>query len=161
MFTILEIDSSSRTERELINRINQVIQLFKWLILSPSKISDWLLGCGLINWGWLPMERNLRQPIKSSQLPHSNLAYGSRDYLIGWRKLRLRKLRSMGNQPDIFRVRVPSHDAYCCTRVFAYRSFDQSLMFRRFTYASILFYCPMQRIARKRINRSPITESFC
>jgi len=31
-------------------------------------------------------------------------------------------------------VRVPSHDAYYCTRVFVYRSFDQSLMFRRFTY---------------------------
>jgi len=45
--------------------------------------------------------------------------------------------------------------------VFAYRSFDQSLMFRRFTYASILFYCPMQWISRKRISGSPITESFC
>jgi len=44
-------------------------------------------------------KRNLRQSIKSSHLPDSNLAYGSRDDLIGWRKLRLRKLRSMGSQP--------------------------------------------------------------
>jgi len=33
-------------------------------------------------------------------------------------------------------------------------------MFRRFTYASILFYCPMQRIARKRISGLPITDNF-
>jgi len=37
------------------------------------------------------------------------------------------------------KVRVPSHDAYCCTRVFAYRSFHQSLIFCRITDASILF----------------------
>jgi len=54
--------------------------------------------------GWLPMQRNfrkrnLRQPIKLSQLPDSNLAYGSRDDLIGCHKLRLRKLRCMGSQP--------------------------------------------------------------
>jgi len=54
----------------------------------------WKLGhCLHKDSGWIPMQRNLRkrnlrQPIKSSQLPDSNLAYGSRDDLIGWRKLR-------------------------------------------------------------------------
>jgi len=35
------------------------------------------------------------------------------------------RLRLLTNQKEA--IRVSSHDAYCCTRVFAYRSFDQSL----------------------------------
>jgi len=110
---------------------------------------------------WL--KHNLCQLIKSSLLPYARFECGSWDDLIGWRKLRLRKLRWRASlngrvqQTQLLRSGSVSARCYWCilldqqliTSTYRVNSFMQSLLQR----VSFYLYCSLD------VNKDEMTPS--